>query len=145
MTDTQETEVAILNLLKSLRKRGAVRRYLKALPRKLYQDYGHRGPYTPGQVESTLRRYKVSSPDCWPYALAIFCDQETLRQARREMGPDHEALRREVAATCFGGDDDFTTEEVARHWSDGGGQEGSGGHSGHGGGDHGGDGGGGHH
>ena len=127
-----------------MRKRGAIKRYLKALPRKLYQDYGHKGPYTPGQVESTLRRYKVSSPDCWPYALAIFCDRESLERMRHERGLDHEALRREVGATYFDGDGDFTTEDVARHWGDAGAHESGGGHAGHGG-DHGGDGGGGHH
>ncbi len=137
----------ITDFLEALRKRAAIRRYLKRLPRKLFQDYGHLGPYTQGQVESSLQRHRVSSsPEFLPYALAIFCDPESLERMRREHGADFETLRKEVGSTCFRGEGgvDFTTEDVARHWGQVSGHEGAGGHSGHGG-DHGGDGGGGHH
>jgi hypothetical protein len=127
------------------RKRRAVRRYLKALPKQLFEDYGHRGPYTPGQVESSIGRAKLSAEFC-PYAQAIFCDSAALPSGRH----DFRAIRHELGRTYFtdgaGGGGEYTYAEVSRLVGEPGGYGGhgdggaSGGEAGH----HGGDGGG-HH
>ena len=124
-------------------KRRAIRRFLTILPRRLFEEFG-RAPYTPEQVEATIRRFNLSAPRHWPYALAIFCDPVQLARLRQERGglEDYRRMRDEVGAGSFGGNGDFSANDVARNAGETGGHFGSGGHSDHGGGH---DGGGGHH
>jgi hypothetical protein len=107
----------ISRFLASMHKRRVVGRYLKILPRHLRHDYGHRGPYTPAQVEATIGRYAVSSRKYSAYAVAIFCDRDELQRLVSEGKghPDYEALRTELSAYYFGGDSDFTFRDVARY------------------------------
>jgi hypothetical protein len=98
--------------LPPLTRRGAVRQLLRRLPRPLYQDYGHRGPYTPEQVESTLRRQKIAPRRFWPYALVIFCDEDNVRRVSRDGEKPYEDMRAEVATAFFAGDIGFTAREV---------------------------------
>ena len=126
------------------RKRGAVQRYLRRLPKQLFDDYGHRGPYTPLQVEASIQRAKLSAEFC-AYAQAIFCDAAALPTGRH----DFRAIRRELGAAYFsdgaGGGGEYTYAEVSRLVGEHGGYGGHGGGEGSGdGGHHGGDGGG-HH
>lgn len=127
------------------RKRRAIKRFLRRLPRPLFEEFG-RDPYTPGQIETTIRRLRLAPPAYWPYALAIFCDADQLKllRAQRNGDDDYERLRGEVGDAFFGGDAGFTANDVSRDAGQhhGGGQsfgEGDGGHHG------GGDAGGGHH
>jgi len=52
-----------------------VGRYLKILPRHLRHDYGHRGPYTPAQVEADDRQVRGSSGNIphmrWRYFVIV--------------------------------------------------------------------------
>jgi hypothetical protein len=129
-------------------RRRAIRRFLRVLPRRLLEDYGHQGPYTPLQIEATIRRHKVSSPRYADYAAALFCDADQLRQIQTNdvRSPDYGALREELAGPYFGGDPDFTWKDANRITSEHGGGDFSAHHSGEGAdtGHHGGDGGG-HH
>jgi hypothetical protein len=124
-------------------RRRAIRRYLTRLPRRLFEDYGHAGPYTPAQVEATLRRHKAGPLRHAAYAVAIFCDPK-LPSFDPDHGPDYGAMRAEVGNAFFDGDSGFTLREVGGY----GGMSESTGHAGEsgGGGHHGGHGdGGGHH
>jgi hypothetical protein len=132
------------------RRHFAVRRYLTGLPRKLIDDYGHRGPYRPQQVAATIGRNESFSTEFAPLAQALFCDEESLRNAWREAGFSAEirAVRRDLAEAWFGGvsgngdnSGTFTYADVGRYsaeqsWAESHGG-GSGGDAGH----HGGDGG----
>jgi hypothetical protein len=96
------------------RKRSAVRRYLKSLPKQLFEDYGHRGPYTAKQVEASIQRAKLSAEFC-PYAQAIFCDAAALPD-----DPTFRAIRHELGDAYFNGGGsagggDFTYADVARY------------------------------
>jgi len=124
-------------------KRRAIRRFLLVLSGRLAKDYGHRGPYTPAQVESALRRYKTAPPRYWPYALAIFCDLDALKALPTGRGePSFEGLRSEIGSDVFASAS-FSPGDVARYASEHGafgegGPVSDGGFHGH-------DGGGGHH
>jgi hypothetical protein len=98
-----------------LTRRGAMRRFLKQLPCLLSQDYGHRGPYTPEQVESTLQRQKIAPPKFWLYALVIFCDEENVRSTGRIGEKPYESMRAEVAAEFFAGDVGFSARDAIHY------------------------------
>jgi hypothetical protein len=140
-----------------LRRHFAVHRYLTKLPRKLVIDYGHGGPYTPKQVEATIRRNKRFSLAFLSYAQTLFCDADGLRKVWQDtsVAAEFTRIRDELAAVYFGrgGGMSFSYADVGRlaeshgGWGDGhvGGGGGDGGHGGHGGdGAHGGGDGGGH-
>jgi len=60
---------------------------------------GYRGPYTPGQVESTIARLRSFPPKHRSYALAVFCDDSSLRQLFGKAGSpprDFQMMRVEV-------------------------------------------------
>jgi hypothetical protein len=113
-----------------------MKRHLRRLPSLLNHDYGHRGPYTPEQVESTIRRHRVTSLAFAPYAMAIFCDREKVEALWRKGDAPHnyDVLRHEIGAAYFGGDAGFTREDMARHSTEACGE--SSGHHGHDGGLH---------
>jgi hypothetical protein len=133
-----------------LHKRRAIRRYLRVLPFKLRDDYGHLGPYSPGQVQRTVERHKITGPRFLPYALAIFCDPGKvdaghLKELERlDLG----RLRDEIAVGWFEGNAEFDLKDVFSQAAEHSAGAGSGDHGGHSGMDHGvghaGDGGGGH-
>lgn len=133
-------------LVAFLGRRRAIKRYLRRLPSLLSRDYGHRGPYTPEQVESTIRRHNVTSVAFAPYAMAIFSDREKVEALWRQADArhDYDRIRYEIGSAYFGGDASFTREDVARHSSES--HREGGGHHGHDGGHHAGsESGGGHH
>jgi hypothetical protein len=135
----------MIGFVRVIRGRRAMRRFLTALPRHLRRDYGHRGPYTPEQVEATIRRHKVTSPSFAHYAQAIFCDRESVERLWRERGSDlsFDDARAEIANAYFGGQTDFTEADTARYSSESSGHGADAGHgvhandsSSHGGGHH---------
>ena len=99
-----------------IRRRLATRRFLTALPRRLRQDYGHRGPYTPEQVEATIRRHKVASLSFAHYAQAVFCDRESVEKLWRDCGRgyDYDEVRAAIGDAYFDGDAGFSDADVAR-------------------------------
>lgn len=122
-------------------KRRAIRRYMSRLPRRLFEDYGHAGPYTPAQVEATMRRHRIGPLRHAAYAVAIFCDPKRLPEFQPDHGPNYSELRAEIGDAFFEGDSGFTLREVggyggAPESSGHGGGEHSGGHHGDGGGHH---------
>ena len=130
----------------TLSKRRAIKLYLKRLSGALRDDYGHVGPYTPAQVEATLRRRRFPLGQA-AYALAIFCDggDPQLLIELQKQSKSLAALRKEVADAHFGGDYGFSPSDVSSYSADYGahGHNSFGGHGGdHGGGHSGGDGGG---
>ncbi len=104
----------MLGILRTIRKRHAIRRYMAVLPAQLRKDFGHRGPYTPGQVESAIVRSGRVSSAFLPYAIAIFCDAEVLKTLKLEGFEDHNlgALRSEVADRYFDGDVSFEARDL---------------------------------
>ncbi|MGA0604257.1 DUF6559 family protein [Caulobacter sp. KR2-114] len=119
----------LLSIATGLCRRRATKRYLRRLPPLLRGDYGHRGPYTPEQVVSTIRRHRVGSPRFAPYAMAIFADREAVEALWRQTGArfDYDRIRREIGDAHFAGDAGFTPEDAARHWGETG--EGAGHHA----------------
>lgn len=124
-------------------------RYLKVLPRQLFKDYGHKGPYTPSQIDSSLERAGLASTRFVPYAIALFCNPAELRRLQDENGLacDYADVRRELSNAYFGGEPDFSPADVARYSAEHGSlaETGHGGHNSADGGGHHGGGGGGHH
>ena len=87
------------------------------MPRLLRRDYGHGGPFTPEQVESTIKRHRVMGATLSHYAVAIFCDRETADRYWREAGREHDYrdLRGEIGSVCFEGDGNFSLHDAMRH------------------------------
>lgn len=108
---------SVTRTLQAGASRRAQKRFLKLLPSRLAADYGHSGPFTPEQVESTIRRHKVPSSRFAHHALAIFCDRESAERVWRERGLRHDygAIRSSVGAAYFGGDAEFTARDVGRY------------------------------
>ena len=107
--------------------RRALYRYLRILPEKLLRDYGHKGPYTPEQVEATIKRNNTCSLEFAPHALAIFSDRASVEHLWRERGykENFDQLRADVGNAFFGGDADFMAPDTAVHrsrdqWNSGG-------------------------
>ena len=138
----------IASLADSFFKRQAIRRFLTQLPRWLFADYGHQGPFSSAQVEASLRRHAASTLKYQAYAQALFCDRDDPPSLKTAIGVgERNAARAELAERYFGGDVGFNFDEVSRLTERSGGASGEG-QTGHGGGHHGagGDfGGGGHH
>jgi hypothetical protein len=90
-------------------------RYFKVLPRRLREDYGHSGPYTPLQVDSTLRRHRIGPARHSGYAVALFSESALLPDTWN--GRRMDKLREELSTTYFGGSP-IVYEAVVSHCSD---------------------------
>ena len=126
-------------------KRRAIGSFLRALPKRLREDYGHLGPYSAEQVERCIIRHRVSGSDFIPYAIAIFCSPDSFDagELRGSQYGDLTALREEVAGSYFEGNQQFDLKDVFSHSAEHSAAGVSAEH-GHGGFDHGGHGGGSH-
>ena len=107
----------IRRLLNAMTRRGAIRGYLRALPRQLYKDYGHTGPFTPMQVEASIRRRGGLSRGHAIYAMAIFCDRTALaNQLRGEPASGGvRDLRTALGGDYLGPGADFAFADVTRY------------------------------
>lgn len=131
--------------------RRRIRRTARRVGARLRRDYGARGPYTQGQVETAAQR--VGVPNAYLiYAYVLFMEQDAFAATAPELGAlDAEALRQEAADTCFNGDAGFEPSDAIAYggtgassgWGDSGGYGAHGDPGGFGGGGGGGDGGGG--
>jgi uncharacterized membrane protein YgcG len=138
----------VASLVDGFFKRLAIRRFLTQLPRWLFDDYGHKGPFSGAQVEASLRRRAASTLKYKAYAQALFCDRDGSPPLKTAVGPsERSAARMELAERYFGGDINFSVDDVSRLAEHNGATSGEG-QTGHGGGHHGAGadfGGGGHH
>jgi hypothetical protein len=94
-----------------------MRRFTSVLPGRLRADYGHGGPYTPMQVEATIRRHRIAAPEYAVYALGLFCDGPALS---KQLGAAEAArVRRELGDGYFGGSPGFSYNDVRSLCSEG--------------------------
>jgi hypothetical protein len=134
-------DASLRALLTRLTPKGwALRHYSKVLPYRLRADYGHQGPYTPAQIDGTLRRYRVGNKRYAPYAIAMFTDGKALPATWN--GSPLQAIRGEISAYWFDGAA-FDYRDVMSYCSHYGGDSGQCDANGHTGGEH--SDGGGHH
>lgn len=75
------------NFVRQLEERRATKKYLRLLPVQLQSDYGHAGPYSTGQVRSSIRRIPGLSERNAHLAFAIFCDAATVKRLHPDV--DH--------------------------------------------------------
>lgn len=131
----------IKSALRRLTPKGsALYQYQRTLPYRLRADYGHLGPYTPAQVDQTIRRYRIGNDRYVPYAVAMFADGKALPDFWN--GRRIQPIRDELSSTYFDGEP-FSYQDVLSHYGDQAGHCGD--TSAHAGGDHAHDGSGGHH
>jgi hypothetical protein len=102
-------------LLWRVRRRRAVDRYLRQLPRRLIEDYGHGAPYRPRQVASTIGRHREFSSRFVPYAQVLFCDRAEVESdwAAGGAAADYLAASCWLSLAYFHGAD-FSPADVAR-------------------------------
>jgi hypothetical protein len=97
----------------NFRRRRALKRLARRMPAALREDYGHRPPYAPLQVQATMNRQGLADRDL-VYALALFCPvpaalDSALDGVRAE---DLEAARTEMGDLLFDGDSSFAFADV---------------------------------
>jgi len=128
---------------KNIRKRRAIRGYVRQLPRLLVKDYGFSQAYTPAQVRRTIERAGMST-DYGCYAISMFSDESDFVAYHNALGEgcDYAAMRAEIAASHFHGNSHFSIADMPTHdlpgygpgdFHAGGGSHGHGGDGGHGG------------
>lgn len=95
------------------RRRRRIKRMLARLPAILRRDYGQRPPYTPKQVEASLRRHGFGERDLM-HAWVLWCDLASLQAtgATPASSEEIEHARREVADAAFNGDMSLGIEDV---------------------------------
>ena len=101
-------------LVRSFRKRKAIKLYLQRMGPLLAKRYGKSEYYKPEQVKQTAKEAGLPTDDLC-YALSIFCDQDAFDLYHADSGEEcsYWEMRTEVADHHFGGNASFTTEEVA--------------------------------
>src|SRR2546426_5642875 len=100
-------------MLRGARKWIAVRRYVRSLGPEPRKRYGRAKKYTPAQVKRTIeaRGYSVE----WMcYALCMCCNRRDFNAYHRAASEscDYDAMRSEIAAQFFGGDQSFDAGDV---------------------------------
>jgi hypothetical protein len=96
-----------------MRKRRAIRGYVRKLPRMLRADYGFSHNYTPHQVRATIDRNGLNQYySC--YAISMFSDRTDFAQYHESTGEtcDYDMMRAEVATSHFHGDVSFTVSDI---------------------------------
>ncbi|HEX3992712.1 MAG TPA: DUF6559 family protein [Acetobacteraceae bacterium] len=122
-----------------MRKRRAIRGYVRKLPRMLCVDYGFAQAYTPQQIRATIERNGLNL-DHLAYAVAMFSDPAGFAQFHENTGDRYKwtAMRDEVAAYYMDANANFDVSHMMNAFGDaaGGGTEVGlhGGADGHGGG-----------
>ncbi len=121
-----------MNFVAALRKRWAIRSYVRKLPRLLRRDYGAAPRYTPAQIRKTIERYDLNQ-DYSCYAISMFSDRTGFDFYHQSIGEscDYDSMRAEVASAHFQGDASFTVSQICEVSIDGSHHGGAGdGHSG---------------
>ncbi len=111
-----------MGFFERFKKRRAIRSYARLLPKFLARDYGRSKAYTPAQVKSSIERHGLNTEySC--YGIAMFSDREGFDQFHATFGElcNYDEMRAEVAHDHFGGNADFSVNDIASvsHWDDG--------------------------
>lgn len=118
-----------MGFIERLRRKRAIKAYIKELPGLLARDYGRSDRYTPRQVQRTLERNRLSKTYA-PFAVASFCGRDEFYLHREEFADgsaDYDAMRQEIADRHFAGNADFDAPAIETVSADlGGGVDGSG-------------------
>ena len=98
-----------MGLLGRLRRRRAIRSYVRELPRLLQRDYGAARWFSMQQVTRTVERAELSR-EYLPYALLMFSDPAAFERHRQQTGEtlDVEMMRRDLGPARF-----YDTREAA--------------------------------
>lgn len=110
-------------------KKRRIRRYARKLPPELKKLYGKKPYYSKGQVDGALARQRLkrrnndsgsSSISDYCYAYAMYCSPDEFRHIHDEAGEscDYNAMRGEIADTCFGNSSFFTFADMESYSSD---------------------------
>jgi len=75
----------VVSVFRQLRKKRAIKSYLKKLPALLSKDYGKSKKYTPKQVVSTAGRNGLNTLHIC-YGLAMFCEEGLFDDYHRSIG-----------------------------------------------------------
>jgi hypothetical protein len=133
-----------MEILRDFKKRKAIRRYVRDLPRLLVRHYGFSPFYTPAQVKKTIERSGLNK-DYSCYALSMFTSPQDFARYHDNIGEtcDYSRMRSEIATSHFHGNAQFSITDMRTHWvgddanssghSAGFGHGGGHGHGGHGG------------
>lgn len=97
----------------------AIFRYAKDLPFALAKDYGKSNFYFPAQVESTIKRQRLSTRYT-AFALVMFCSNETYVKAQSEVkfDLDYEEGRLLIGKVLFRDCSDFTQDDISKGFSE---------------------------
>lgn len=128
-----------MSIIQSFKKRRAIKSYITKLPRLLARDYGASKSYTPKQVRSTIERSGLDGLySC--YGVALFSSRADFDKFHSENGEscNFDAMRAEIAHSHFGGNEEFTFDDIVSSGSEHGSGSAHGGHHDADGGGHGG-------
>jgi hypothetical protein len=103
-----------MKIIQDFKKRRAIKSYITKLPRMLAKDYGASKTYTPRQVRSAIERSNLDAfYSC--FGIAMFSSRAEFEQFHSENGEscDFDSMRAEIAHAHFGGNADFTFEDIA--------------------------------
>ena len=97
----------------TLKKRLAIRSYVRKLGPALRRRYGRQHHYTPEQVRRTASLTSVNT-DYLCYAYCIYCSREAFELHHRQTGEpcNYDAMRTEVGAGHFRGDTSFDANDA---------------------------------
>jgi|GEM_PF-2717533 len=106
-------------MFENIRKRFALKSYVKKLGPLLRKRYGRSSNFSPGQVEKTIQAENLN-PNYIYYAYSMFCSEQHFQQLANEANADLDMnqLKREVGDEFFDGDSDFSPEDVFQYNGD---------------------------
>lgn len=102
-----------MSFINRIKKRRAIKSYVKKLPRLLAKDYGRSAYYRPLQIKRTIERADLDvTYSC--YAVAMFSLRDEFFQFHTDVGEicDYDAMRAEVSVRHFSGDENFTVDNI---------------------------------
>src|SRR4051812_4757053 len=105
-----------MNLFQKIRRRFALKKYIKTLGRELVRRFGKRKSYSPEHVLKAAHA-RALDPEYLPYAYAMFCSRETYAEYAEKLGDlrpkiNFDGLRAEVGDRFFGGSTAFEADGV---------------------------------
>ncbi len=108
-----------MGLLAALRKRSAIRDYVRKLPELLVKDYGFSQSYTALQIKSTVERHKLST-EYIRYAISMYSDRAAFDQFHRGLVEqwNYDAIRGEVQAGYLPGYSHFSITDMLETFPD---------------------------
>ncbi len=97
----------------TLRKRWAIRSYMRKLGPVLRRRCGRRSSYTPDEVRRAARVSGVNT-DYLCYAYCIYCSREDFDQYHRQTGEycNYAAMRQEIGSMYFRGNTSFDATDA---------------------------------